>query len=294
MVSDKKIPPIYETKKILSFSWPLFFVGFFNLFIIQINTLMLGYFKTAVEVGIFGAAQRTAFLIQIILDSFNTIFAPMIADLYNKKELLKLENLYKISTKWIFTLSFPIFMILILCAENILSLWGNHYRAGKEGLIIICFAQLINCCVGSAGFMIMMTGRSKINLFNTIFVFVMVAGLNLVLLPKYGVLGAAISLGISIGIINIIRLLEVYFLLKIHPYRLDFLKPLASGGTAMIFVSAFKKYAVQMNSDLAQIAINSFIFMMIYVLIVLLLKINKEDKLLLDQIKAKILRKNNS
>ena len=38
----KETKPIYETRRLLDFSWPLFFVGFFNLMIFQITTLMLG------------------------------------------------------------------------------------------------------------------------------------------------------------------------------------------------------------------------------------------------------------
>jgi len=85
-LTERSPKAISETKRILSFSWPLFFVGFIDLINTYINTLMLGYFKTAKDVGIFGPTWRTALLIPIILESFNSIFAPIISDLYYKKD----------------------------------------------------------------------------------------------------------------------------------------------------------------------------------------------------------------
>jgi O-antigen/teichoic acid export membrane protein len=152
--------PIFETKKIISFSWPLFFVGFLDLINNYINTLMLGYFKTSTEVGIYGATWRTAFIIPIILESFNSIFAPVISDLFNRKEKKKLEDLFKTVARWIFTVSLPVTILMIFFSREILSLWGPEYTLGAASLIIISLAQLINCTTGSVGFMLMMTGHT--------------------------------------------------------------------------------------------------------------------------------------
>ena len=84
-----------EAKKILGFSWPLAFVGFFNVVMFQINTIMLGYFSTSQDIGIFGAVQRTSFAIQIIQASFNPIFAPIVADLFNRRKFSKSCSSYK-------------------------------------------------------------------------------------------------------------------------------------------------------------------------------------------------------
>lgn len=283
-----KLHPVYETKRILSFSWPLFFVGFFYVFIVQISTIMLGYFKTAHDVGIFGAAQRTAFLIPIILDSFNSIFAPMIADLYNRGKIDRLEKLFKVVTRWIFSISFLLFLILFFSAESVLSLWGKEYTEGALCLIILCCAQLINCGVGSSGFIIMMTGRTKISLFNTLAVFGMIVGLNFLLTPDYGAVGAALSLGISIGIINIVRIVEVYLLLKIHPYSLDYIRPLVAGGVTLIIMILGKTVTFGIENDLYVSLIKSFIILFTYVLILVKLGINKEDSLILEQVRDKL------
>ncbi|MBN2435241.1 MAG: flippase [Spirochaetes bacterium] len=294
-ITDHKIHPVYEVKSILNFSWPLFFVGFINLFLMQINTIMLGHYRISAEVGIFGAVQRTAFLIPIILDSFNSIFAPMISDLYHKKEQKKISDLYKIITKWIFSISFPLFLLMLFLAKELLSLWGKEFVTGSVSLVVICIAQLINCAVGPAGFILMMTGYTKLSLINTIIVLATVISLNIILIPKYGILGAALGLGIAITIINLMRLLEIYFLFKIHPYRIDIFKPLLAGGTTYLILLLLRnlvgKVTLDTAGNLLYIVAASAIFLFVYGANLYLLKISKEEKLLLERIKLKLLKK---
>lgn len=287
-ITDKKLHPVYDSKSLLNFSWPLFFVGFFNLTSVQINTLMLGFFKSSQEVGIYGAAQRSAFLIIIILKSFNDIFAPMISDLYNKKEYKKLNNLFKIVTKWIFSFSFPVFLILVLFSREILDLWGGEYTAGTSCLIIICFAQLINCSVGSVGSMIMMTGRTKINLMNIIAVLILTIIAGLILIPKYGMLGAALTTAISISFLNIIFLVEVYFILRMHPFKLDIYKPILAGFASSLVVLCIKKYLFPLSDPLFILGSGSFLLLIIYGIVVLMLGIEEEEKIVIYKIIKKI------
>lgn len=287
-ITNKAINPIYETKSVLNFSWPLFLVGFFNLFIIQINTLMLGYFGNSKEVGIYATAQRTAFFIAIILESFNPVFAPMIADFYNRKKFEKLEVLYKVVTKWIFTISLPMFLVLLIFPQEILSIWGKEYIVGWVALVIIGFAELINCSVGSAGHLITMSGRSKLNLVNTLFVFAAVMVLNFFLIPRYGVIGAALSMGSALIMINIIRLVEVFLILKIHPYRLDFFKPLIAGIIASSFIFLLKYFLLKNGCSVLVLSLLAMLLLIIYALIIYILKISDEDKFILSKIKLKI------
>jgi O-antigen/teichoic acid export membrane protein len=285
-----QVRPVYETKAILSFSWPLFFVGFLNLFIVQINTIMLGHFRTSREVGVYGAAQRTAFLIPIILDSFNAIFAPIIADLYHRQEMKTLEHLFKIVTKWIFSVSFPIFLVFILFGKNILSIWGEQYRTATVCLTLICCAQLINCAVGSVGYVIMMTGKTIINLINNLAIVLLIIVLNYLLIPRFGILGAAASLAIALSIINLVRLIEVYILLRIHPYRIDFYKPLLAGlsaVTASLILSHL--FGPNIKNGLFALLGNSSAIALIYILVLLLFGLDPEEKIILNRMKTKFI-----
>lgn len=286
-ILDKHTLPIYETKKLVGFSWPLFFVGFFYIIILWINTLLIGYFLHSKDAGIFGAAHTTAILGQVVLNSFVSIFAPIVSDLHNRGEKEKLENLYKVVTKWIFTLSFPLFVIMIHFAEEILNLsFGKNFVEGTTPLILISIGFLINSILGSAGFLTSMSGRPKFELANLTVVFMINVVFCILFIPKYGITGAAYATLISFVVLNIMRIVEVYFLFKMHPFELTLYKPLLAGGISFMTLMLTAKY-FSTRSDLILLLVGSAIFCCVYCLILFLLGFNEEDKVVLAKIREK-------
>lgn len=288
-IYNKKLQSVYEFRKIFNFSWPLYFVGFLNSIFLWASTLLIGYFKTSQDVAIYNAAYRTALLGQVVLFSFNSIFAPIISDLFNRKEYNQLEKLFKLTAKWVFSFSFPLFLLIVIFAKQILLLFGKEFIEGAPSLIILSIAQLINSGTGSSGFMISMTGRPKINLFNTIFTLIINIILSLILIPKYGFFGAAIATGISISLINILRILEVYLLFKIHPYRIDFLKSIISAVISVFVLYLVKNSLLNNVHNFALLIMGTLTFIGVYGLILFLLGISKEERLILIKIKDKFI-----
>jgi len=289
--TQSQIIPVYETKKLYNFSWPLLLMGVLNLMIMWINILLIGRFLTEQKVGIFGPAHRTAFLAQTVLISFNSIFAPMISDLFNRNQLSKLENLHKIVAKWMFAFNFPIILLMIIFSREILSLFGKDYTEGTVSLIILGIAYLTNSLIGSTEHIIMMTGKSQINFFNSLSLLSAIIGLNVILIPKYGIVGAAYSTLISFGLINIIRLLEVRLYLKIHPYTIRFLKPVFAGGISGGLLFILKKYIMFTDSPLLLMAAGAVIFLGGYISILFFSGIDEEDKMIWNKLKQKLLIK---
>ena len=108
----------YNLRELLIFSGPLMFVGIFQVVIDRIDALMLGHFRSPHEVGLYCAAFQTAMLVGIARMSLSAIFAPMISDIYNKRQFSRLEPLLKIATRWVFTLSFPAVLLMFFFLER--------------------------------------------------------------------------------------------------------------------------------------------------------------------------------
>lgn len=281
----RRLPvPVYEKRKIINFSMPLYFNQFLNLIILSIGFLMLGYFRTSVEVGIYAAATKVAVLVALPLASFNTIFAPMISEFYSRNEMSKLEGLFKIVTKWIFVLSLPVFLLFILFAQPIMGIFGGGFVAGALVLIVLGGGELINAGVGSVGYILMMTGRSKIILLNSSILCALNILLNYMLIPRYGIIGAGIATGLSIALINILRLAEVYYFLKIHPYKLTFLKPCVAGFLSFFLINLITTKLFPIPISIFNMAVLSLIYVSLYALFIFLLKLEKEDKYILKLI----------
>jgi O-antigen/teichoic acid export membrane protein len=288
-IADKKIGSRFETKKLIHFSWPLFFVGFFYMIILWINTLLIGYFLTTKEVGFFGAAHNIAMLGLVVVNAFVSIFAPIVSDLSNRGENEKLEGLYKIITKWIFTLSLPGFILMIYFDQEILTLtFGRSFVQGAFVLVILSIAMLVNSIIGSAGFLTAMSGRPKLELANLCITFSVNAVLSILLIPKYGIQGAAYATLTAFILLNVMRLIEVRILFHIHPFRIDLFKPLISGGLAFLALYFAMKYLPFSLSTWLYLAQGVLVFICVYVVMILVLGLAMEDKMVFAKIKEKI------
>jgi O-antigen/teichoic acid export membrane protein len=268
--------------ELVSFSIPLFFVNILNFLLNRADVLMLGYFKAASEVGIYFIAFRIALLVQFPLNSFGPIFGPTMSEFFGQSEIMKAGEFYKITTKWVLSLSIPIFVIVFLYSSQILSMFGRHFVAGSSAVAILGLAQFINCGVGHAGLLIVMSGHPKVNLINSLILLCCNIVLNYLLIPPYGLLGTAIATGASVIAINIIRLIEVYSLLRMHPYTIRFVKPLFAGAVSFLFTLVIKDLLGEAHQVILVLEVLGSISL--YGALLWVLKIDDEDNLVLDLI----------
>jgi len=288
-VFSKGLKQIFETRNLLKFSSPLLLAGLLYQTMLRIDIMMIGILeKGAAAIGVYSAAVRLAMLGTLVLMAFNSIFAPIISDLHNRRELKQLENLFKITTKWIFSLSFPLYLLMMLFAKPILTIFGADFSEGAISLIILSFGQIINSAVGNTGLMITMSGKPNITLANSLGACILNIVLNLILIPKYGIIGAAIATSTSFAIINVAMLVEAYLLMKVHPYKLTYLKPLLAGiistiGTVLIAST------VQINITSGKLLLLLILFLGTYIALLFLFKLDEEDVTVLKKVKRRFI-----
>ncbi|MCX5885188.1 MAG: flippase [Proteobacteria bacterium] len=284
------LTPIYENKTVVAFSLPLVFVTFFSFLIRWTDILMLGYFKTSLDVGIFGAADRVIPLVSLPLQSLNVIFSPMISELSGERDFSKLEGLFKVETKWAISLSFPIFLALSIFAHPVMNIFGDAFTVGATVLIILSAAQMIRVSVGSTGPMLMMTGHQNISLANTTIFAIANIILNYLLIPRYGIIGAAIASTISLIAINIVEVIQIYYLLKIHPFRSDLMKPLVAGVfSSLVTLFILRVEVIRINQyNIFCLGALILSFFALYLMSMIALRLSDEDRWIIDAIIRRI------
>ena len=228
-ITDKKIRSKTDTRELLRFSLPLVMINILSMVMMWTDTVMVGYFRTSAEVGIYSAAAKTAFFVSFVIMAFTSIFAPRISELYSQRRIAELEKLFKIVTRWVFSLSLPVFLIMVLIGKDILSLFGKNFSSGFFALSVLSVGHLINASVGSVRYMLTMAEKEKLVLWDTVALSLLNVLLNFVFIPRFGINGAAAATAISLSLINWLMLAQVYGRLKIHPYEKPFLKPLLGG-----------------------------------------------------------------
>lgn len=284
----KKKTPVVHKKELISFSFPLYLNAFLNNTRELLPIYLMGVFLPSKEIGIFHICGKVAALISISLISLNIIFGPTMSGLFARNEKTILEKLLKTATKWIFTISLGMFFILLIYAEPILSIFGAEYAKGKSILLALIIGQLVNVSAGSNGQLLVMSGRSKLALINSVIMFIIMGLSGVILIPKYGAFGSAIALAITSIIINIIMFFQVLILEKIHPYKRNFIKPIIAGISSFIFV---KYYASLISlSTLYAITTGMIIYCLLFILILYILRFDEEDKVIFDAVKQKLRR----
>jgi O-antigen/teichoic acid export membrane protein len=280
--------PMIEARRIVSFSLPLLLVGFLNIGINRTDRLLLGYFRDSREVGLYSAAFQTAMLLMMILQSFNTVFAPMISDLFNRAERTKLALLFQAVTRWVLTAALPLFVVFALFPEDILALFGDPFRLGSRSLVILAAAQLVNCLTGPVGYMLIMSGHPRMEFLNNLVIFVLEFILALVLIPRLGIEGAAVAAAVSLSLVNGLRLLEVSLILKMHPYSVRFLKPIGAGFILFAALAALKEiWPATPHLGLSMLPAIG-LSLGLYALALVKLGLSPEDNFILLQVKRRL------
>jgi len=292
----------YELREWLSFASPNFLTSIVDTVLESTDTLLLAFFALSnVAIGQYSAAIKFSIFIALPLQSLNVMFTPTIAELYSKGEIEKLKIMFKIVTKWTITFSLPIFWIAVLFSASLLGLadhTGHDYSDAWPLLVAFAIGAIVNTGTGSVGYMLLMTGHQKLSFLNSLAAVLVNVILGVILTPRYGAMGTAIATGLAICVVNLMRLLQVRFILKMQPYRKDTLKPILAGfisamitGSLLYLVHmadfTFKLFhIVNVSVDLALIPV----FLVTYVLVLYLFKVEAEDQIVLDALKKKFKR----
>ena len=235
-------PAIISFHRIIRFSLPTAFTGVFLALTIWIDRLFIAYFQPIADVGIYQAVSQSSVLFAIILSAFNAIFSPMIAELYEQKQSSRLRKLYMINTKWGLYCSIPFLLSICFASREILIvLFGSEFANGQYPMLLLAIGQFVNLATGAVGYLLIMTGNQNHWFMLTVVAFLLNIGLNFILIPSFGMVGAAIATSISTSTLFIVGILQVRWKLSLWPYDWRYTKGLvaASVTTLLLIVHRF-------------------------------------------------------
>lgn len=185
---------------------PLLFSGLFLYLLNYTNVILLGIMTDETQVGIYNIAYKIGSVGFLVIVSVSTIITPKIAEFYGQENLSELKKLTHNATRLIALLSIPIVLVLVLFSKFILSYWGTQVVAGSTTMIIVSIGVLFSAMAGNVDQILNMTENQKILRNITIVSFFVNLGLSYLLIPIYGIEGAAFSSLITNMLINILCL----------------------------------------------------------------------------------------
>ncbi len=208
--------PAYLSRQWLATGVGLLIVSGQYLIMNRIDILMLGPMAGKAVTGIYGAAVRLSWLVSFFLQTVSVIAAPLISELYTSGRKEELQRLVRLVLHASALCSATVFGVLVLGGKFALGIFGPEFTAGYAALTILAVAQLINSLTGPSGFLLSMTGHERhygVILFLSL---LLNAFLNYILIPRYGMIGAAAATAVANILMNGLSVVLIYRLLGIY------------------------------------------------------------------------------
>ncbi len=219
LTSDKKLKGTelrYESREWLSSALPLILLGGMSTINAQADILMLGALKGPEAAGLYHVATRGANLITFVLLAVNAPLGPVIAQLYAIEKRERLQRIITQSSRVVFLVSLPIAIVFIFAGHWYLHLFGQDFYEARTALVILSTAQLFNIAAGPVQLILIMTGNEGIAAKGMIVSTLINVFLNTLLIPYFGIEGAAVATGTSILIWNVLLIWQIWKRTGVH------------------------------------------------------------------------------
>jgi O-antigen/teichoic acid export membrane protein len=199
-----------------SFSAPRGLAALFGVTITWLDVLLVGAMTSARSAAVYAAASRLAVLGAYAMQAVGMAVSPEFSALLAENRIKVVESLYQMATSWTMTFFWPAYLTLAIFAPLIMRIFGHSYGDGATALLILSLAGLLNLATGNSTMLLLMSGRSSLNLLNAGVSLALNIGLNLALIPKYGASGAALAWAVSIATNNVAAVVELRYVLGVH------------------------------------------------------------------------------
>jgi|SaaInlLV_10m_DNA_2_1039722.scaffolds.fasta_scaffold00838_12 O-antigen/teichoic acid export membrane protein len=208
LIKEENINKI-KFNEILLISSPMFLISGMHLVMSQTDIIMIGMYMSEKDVGLYAIAMKLALLTSFVLNAVNSVVSPKFSQYYHANDMETLKKTAKDSSKLIFYTTFPILIFLIIFGKYILGIFGEEFEKAYLVLVILIIGQMVNSFSGSVGYFLNMTGNQAIYqkvILVGLFINII---LNVLLIPLYGLIGAAIATSISLALWNLLALLSM-------------------------------------------------------------------------------------
>jgi len=188
------------------------------------DKILLVIYLSTTDLGVYSIALTLTAFVPTVLVSVNAIFTPIISQLHTENRILELKKYYQVSCKYIFVLTFPLIVFLIVFNQPILDVFGEEFKVGGQVLILLLIGQIINTSTGSVGMMLNMTGLEHVGRNSAIFTSILSLIGYLILIPKYGLIGIGIVKLFAMSFQGIYAVYMLYTKQQIHAFSASYIK----------------------------------------------------------------------
>lgn len=217
-----------------AYSLPRALAAVFTVTITWLDVLLVGRLSSTAEAGVYGVASRLYVVGAYALQAVGTAAAPQFSELIAAGRRRELERVYQLGTWWTMAISWPFYALMLVFPMTMMeAFFGSQYSGGGHALAVLGFAGLLDVGTGNSQAVLLMSGHSRFYAANTAAALAANVGLNLALVPRFGITGAAVAWAVSIAITNLAALLQVRYVMGVRPFGRGY--PLIAAATLVCF-----------------------------------------------------------
>ncbi len=188
---------------------PMFLSNSMGMVISWTDVLMLGRFVSDADVGVYSISFKLAFVTGLLLNAVNSISTPKFAEMHTVGDTAALADLMRQTTRLLFISAVPIMILLVVGGKLLLGLFGAEFVSGYHALVILVMGQFVSTISGPVGNLLQMTGNERVFLYIVACMATLNVILNLLLIPTYGIVGAAAASAITLTLNNLLCVVTI-------------------------------------------------------------------------------------
>jgi O-antigen/teichoic acid export membrane protein len=184
----------------------------------RVDIVIIAILSGPAEAAVYTAATRFLVLGQFCGSAISRASQPRLAELSTFRDRRGANVVYQATTAWLILLTWPIYLLVLVYGQQVLGVFGQSYRAGYPVMVILGVTQLAGAVFGQVDVVLITAGKSSWSMLNGLLVLSTNVALDLYLIPKYGILGAAVAWAVAITVSNIVPLVQLAAVFRLHPF----------------------------------------------------------------------------
>jgi O-antigen/teichoic acid export membrane protein len=184
----------------------------------RLDIVLVGIIRGPVEAAVYTAATRFLVVGQLGNAALSMAAQPQFTHLFAIDDRRAANSVYQVTTAWLVILTWPLYLLAVVYGPAVLAVFGHSYQAGSTVMVILGLTMLMATGCGQVDMVLTTTGRTSWSLVNGLLSVAANVAVDLALIPRYGIEGAAIGWAVSIAISNLLPLAQVAWALRVHPF----------------------------------------------------------------------------
>ncbi|NBU46134.1 MAG: hypothetical protein EBS34_01590 [Flavobacteriales bacterium] len=239
----------------------------------SLDLLMVSQMLGLKETGVYSTMVFFAGVISVPYKSLHRVSVPLVSDYWKHRKMDKMQDLYTKFSSVSLVIGLLFFLLIWLNVDPLFSFLPTEFIAGKWIFFFLIIGKLFDMFCGLNGSILVTSKKYKYDVYFTLLLVGVVYVLNLLLIPKYGAIGAAISTLMALILYNTIRLFFVAYHFKMVPFT-KLQLPLLLLGLLTLFVGSF---TIQLSDNpIIQLIIQTSLFTILFIVPLYILKLDPE------------------